>query len=87
VIIGGMKVVNSHLRILVARKELQERRRIGIRVIVEETGAARSAVQRLLNNTIKEVPLDALAALCEWVPCAPGDILRLEPLPETEGNE
>lgn len=74
--------MNSHLRVLVAQKELRENRRIGIRVIVEETGAARSAVQRLLNNTIREVPLDALAALCEWVPCQPGDILRLEPVPD-----
>lgn len=74
--------MNSHLRVLVAHKELRENRRIGIRVIVEETGAARSAVQRLLNNTIREVPLDALAALCEWVPCDPGDILRLEPVPD-----
>ena len=32
---------------------------------VEETGATRSAVQRLLNNTIREVLLDALALLCE----------------------
>jgi DNA-binding Xre family transcriptional regulator len=77
-----VKVVNSHFRILVAQKELREKRRIGIRVIAEETGAARSAVERLLNNTIREVPLDALARICEWVPCEPGDILKLEPVPE-----
>jgi putative transcriptional regulator len=78
------KVVNSHFRILVAQKELREKRRIGIRTIMDETGVARSAAQRLLNNTIKEVPLDALARLCEWVPCEPGDILRLEPLPDED---
>lgn len=76
--------MNSHFRILVAQKELREKRRIGIRTIMDETGVARSAAQRLLNNTIKEVPLDALARLCEWVPCNPGDILRLEPLPDEE---
>lgn len=76
--------MNSHFKILVAQKELREKRRIGIRVIVEEAGASRSAVQRLLNNSIKMVPLDDLASLCEWVPCAPGDILRLEPLPDEE---
>lgn len=75
-------IVNSHFRVLVAQKELREKRRIGIRVIAEETGAARSAVERLLNNTIREVPLEALARICEWVPCSPGDILKLEPLPE-----
>lgn len=74
--------MNSHLSILVAQKALRERRRIGIRVIVSEAGASRSAVERLLNNTIKQVPLDDLAAICEWLNCEPGDILRLEPLPE-----
>lgn len=74
--------MNSHFRVLVAQKELREKRRIGIRVIVEESNASRSAVQRMLNNTIKQVPLDDLAFLCEWLGCEPGDILKLEPLPE-----
>lgn len=74
--------MNSHLAILVARKSMREKRRYGIRTIVEETGASRSAVERLLRNTIKNVPLDDLAKLCEWLQCEPGDILRLEPLPD-----
>nr|WP_274703600.1 helix-turn-helix transcriptional regulator [Chloroflexus aurantiacus] len=78
----GVKVVNSHLRILIAQKELRERRRLSVRVIAEESGASRSAIERLMNNTIREVPLDDLARLCVWLDCQPGDILRLEPLPE-----
>jgi putative transcriptional regulator len=77
-----MKVVNSHLAILVARKSMREKRRYGIRTIVEETGASRSAIERLLKNTIKNVPLDDLGKLCEWLQCEPGDILRLEPIPD-----
>lgn len=76
--------MNSHFRILVAQRELREKRRIGIRVIAEETGASRSAIERLLNNTIKQVPLDDLAMICAWLGCEPGDILRLEPLPDEE---
>lgn len=74
--------MNSHLRILVAQKELRERRRLTLRTIVQESGASRSAVQRLLNNTIRNVPLDDLARLCEWLPAEPGDILKLEPVPD-----
>ncbi len=70
--------MNSYLRVLVAQKEVGEKRRIGIRVIVDESGASRSAVERLLNNTIKNVPLDDLARLCEWVPCQIGEMLKLE---------
>jgi len=77
-----VKVVNSHLRILIAQKELRERRRLSVRGIAEESGASRSAIERLMNNTIREVPLDDLARLCVWLDCQPGDILRLEPLPE-----
>lgn len=74
--------MNSHLRVLVAEKELREKRKLGIRVITDESGASRSAVQRLLNNTIKMVPLDDLAALCDWLPCDVGQLLRAEDIPE-----
>ena len=67
--------MESNLRVLVAQKEQREKRTIGIRTIAKESGASRSAVERLLNNTIKQVPLDDLTALCLWVPCAPGDVL------------
>jgi len=70
--------VKSYLKVLVAHKEINEQRRIGIRVIVDESGASRSAVERLLNNTIKNVPLDDLGRLCEWVPCDICDLLKLE---------
>lgn len=79
-----MKVVNSHLRVLIAEKELRERRKLGIRTITAESGASRSAVQRLLNNSIKLVPLDDLALLCTWIPCGVGELLRLEDLAEGE---
>jgi len=73
-----MQVVNSHLKSIVALKEARERRRIGILTIVRESGASRPAVQRLLNNTIKNVPLDDLKNLCVYLNCQPGDILKLE---------
>lgn len=73
-----MKVVNSHFRVLVAQKELRERRQIGIRVIAEESKASRSTIERLLNNTMRRVPLDDLASLCAWLPCEVGELLRLE---------
>ncbi len=70
--------MNSHLNALVAEKETREKRSISVRVIVEESGASRSAVERLLKNTIRNVPLDDLAMLCNWLPCGIEDILKLE---------
>ncbi len=74
--------MNSHLKSLVALKEARERRRIGILTITRESGASRSAVQRLMNNTIKNVPLDDLKSLCVYLSCQPGDILILEDVSE-----
>ncbi len=70
--------MNSRLKVLVAEKELRERRQLGIRTIAEEAGASVSTVQRLLNNTIRRVPLDDLAAICVYLDCEVGDILRLD---------
>ena len=73
-----MKTVNSRLKLLVAEKELRERRSLGIRTITAESGASRSTVERLLNNTIRRVPLDDLGALCSYFNCEVGDILQAE---------
>ncbi|GAA5529263.1 helix-turn-helix transcriptional regulator [Herpetosiphon gulosus] len=70
--------VKSYLRVLVAQKEVKENRTLGIRVITAESGASRSAVERLLNNTIKNVPLDDLGRICAWLPCTVGAVLVLE---------
>jgi putative transcriptional regulator len=70
-----MLIVESNLRVLIAAKEQRDRRTLGIRTIAKESGASRSTVERLLNNTMKQVPLDDLGAICRWVPCAPGDVL------------
>ncbi len=61
-----------------AEREMRERRRLSIRIIVEESGASRSTVERLLNNTIKRVPLDELGALCRYFNCTVGHILTME---------
>lgn len=71
--------MNSRLRILVSEKELRDRRSLGIRTIAEETGASVSTVQRLMNNTMRRVPLDDLARLCRYFECATGDILVFDP--------
>ena len=74
--------MNSHLRVVVAQKEVREKRRIGIRVIQAESGASRSTVERLLNNTMKQVPLDDLGLICAWAPCEVGEVLKFEDVPE-----
>ncbi len=76
--------MNSRLKILVAERELRERRSLSIRTITAESGASRSTVERLLNNTIRRVPLDDLAALCSYFDCSVADILQADDTPEVQ---
>ncbi len=70
--------MHSRLKILVAEKELREKRSLGIRTIASEAGASVPTVQRLLNNTMRRVPLEDLGALCRYFNCNVGDILNME---------
>ena len=70
--------MNSRLKLLVAEKEMRERRSLSIRTITTESGASRSTVERLLSNSMKRVPLDDLGSLCAYFQCDVGDILRYE---------
>ncbi len=78
----SMKTVNSRLRVLIAERELRDSRSLSIRTITAESGASRSTVERLLSNTIKRVPLDDLGALCSYLDCEVGEILRADEVAE-----
>lgn len=82
-----MRIVKSHFKVLLAKKELRERRTISLRKVVAETGVANSTVLRLANNTIKRVPLDELAVLCAYLECEVGDLLILEDAEEPVSQE
>ncbi len=71
--------MNSRLKILVSERELATGRKLGIRTIAEEASASVSTVQRLMNNSMRRVPLEDLAALCKYFDCTVGDILVYVP--------
>jgi DNA-binding Xre family transcriptional regulator len=61
-----------------AEKAMQEGRAPSARRVSLESGASIAVVNRLANNTIREVPLDDMTLLCWYFDCEPGDILRME---------
>lgn len=72
--------MNSMLGVLIEERRIRKGgRRPGIRRLAKESGASVSTVQGLLNNTMKRVPLDDLAALCRYFDCQVGDILVYAP--------
>lgn len=72
--------VKSNLGLLLEQRRIEQGgRRPGIRAVAQASGASVSTVQRLLNNTIRRVPLDDLAFLCKYLNCQVGDILEYDP--------
>ena len=74
-----MSTINSYFRVMLARKEMQERRSISQRQVSRDSGVAMSTVQGLANNDFKAISREALAAVCEYLGCEVGDLLKLEP--------
>ncbi len=70
--------MNSQFRVLLAQKATRERRSISLREVVRDTGVAMSTVQGLANNSFKAISREALGALCGYLDCEVGDLLRIE---------
>lgn len=81
---GGMKVVKSQLRILLAQKSHREGRTISLREVVRDTGVPISTVMGMANNTIRRVPIDELGELCIYLDCEIGDLLKFEEVPTAQ---
>ncbi len=73
--------MRSRLRVLLAEKETREGRSISLREVVRMADVPISTVMGLANNTLREIPVDALGALCRYLDCDVGDLLRMEEVP------
>jgi DNA-binding Xre family transcriptional regulator len=72
-----MRII-SRFRILLAEKETKEKRRISLLTVALETGVSIYTIKRLNTDSLKEFPIDAMNALCEYFACAPGDLFTQE---------
>lgn len=70
--------MRSYLKVLVAQKAMRDGRNISLRAVSREAAVPLSTVNRLADNTIREIPVDALGKLCEYLNCNVGDLLHYE---------
>jgi putative transcriptional regulator len=68
----------NKFRVLLANKEVEEDRRISLRDVAQEKGISIYTVSGFAKSTLRELPLDALDALCEYFDCTPNDLLTVE---------
>ena len=85
---GGDRMIYSTLKQLIAKKEVEERRKISYRTVAAETGLSTGTLVRLCDFTgITKIEAKTIDALCRYFNCEVGDLLKFyddpgENLPE-----
>lgn len=68
--------VNIRFAILLAEKQIKERRNISLAEVAEKTGVSRKTLYAWQNNTITRVDLPVLSAICEYFNVMPADLME-----------
>ncbi len=74
-------VITSRFRVFLAERELREGRSISLREVAKATGVSIYTISAFSNNTLREIPVDALAALCNYFGVSPGDLIVIKESP------
>jgi len=76
--------IYNRLKILIAEKELRERRKLPYRVIAEESGISTTTLTKYMNQEIRSFDEITLTALCKYLGVQPGELLIYSSTPPTE---
>jgi putative transcriptional regulator len=71
--------VNNRFGVLLAIKQMNERRNIPLEEVAEATGISRQALYKWKNNSIERVELRVINALCKYFAVQPGDLFEYIP--------
>lgn len=71
--------ITSRFKVLLAEKEMRDAKTISLRDVAHETGVSIYTVTGFANNTLKEVPVEALMKLCRYLGCTTGELLEYNP--------
>lgn len=71
--------ITSRFKVLLAEKELRDGRKYTMREIATATGVSIYAISGFANNTLREIPVEALAEVCRFLNCTTGDLLEYNP--------
>ena len=74
--------MRSQLRIVLGQRSQKAGKQISLRRVVRESGVPISTVMGLANNKLQRIGLDELGALCRYLDCDVGDLLKLEDVPD-----
>ena len=66
-------MIKSRLRILLTEKGLTQRK------LSELTGVRPATITGIVNNSIKQIPVDSVSKICKALNCDVGDLFYYEP--------
>jgi putative transcriptional regulator len=72
-----MSTIKLRLRELLAQRESRENRRIRLAEISQATGVSVNTLTALVNDQSDKISLPAIASLCTYFHCMPGDLFQL----------
>lgn len=81
-----MPTIKLRLRELLAQRESRESRRIRLTEVAQATGVSVNTLTPMINNQTDRVSLQALAKLCTYFHCMPGDLLQISSDEEREDD-
>jgi len=67
--------IYNRLKVLIAEKEIRERRKLTYRIIAHETGISLSILTGYVTQRVNRFDGSTLERLCNYFACQPGDIL------------
>ena len=73
------RMINNRFAVLLAEKQVKERRRIALSEVSTTTGISRSALQAWQANSVTRYDESVLNALCMYFGVQPGDLLQYIP--------
>ena len=72
-------MINNRFGVLLAEKQVQERRKISLSEVAKETGIAAKTLYAWEKNSVKRFDVPVIDALCKYFNCQPGDLFEYVP--------
>lgn len=71
--------INNRFAVLLAEKQIKERRNIPLAEIAEATGISRRALYAWENNSVHRFDEEVIDALCQYFNIQPGELFEYVP--------
>ena len=69
-------MIQNRLKVLMAEKALNERRRLSYEEMAKESGVPKSVLTAYTAQKVRRYDVDTMSKICKYFNCQPGDLLE-----------